>query len=328
MGRDEIEAIRAVAALRLPLTLTCWARAKEADIEAAAACGTPGIHISFPVSGARLGGGGGQAERLILDAESIVAKARPLFDRISIGCLDATRADPELITGLARSVPALGVDRVRIADTVGVGDPFSVRDLVAGLVAAVPALVFEFHGHDDFGMATANSIAAVEGGARAVSVTVNGLGERAGNAPLEEVAAALELRRGVQTGIDLSKLTSLCRRVAVLAGRPLPETKPIVGARIFTHESGMHVAGLIDDPRSFQAFLPERVGAEGPVFVAGKHSGSRALRYLLAERGITTDDESVEELLQLVRRTAEKRKRELTGDELEELYRRVNERHR
>jgi homocitrate synthase NifV len=328
MGRDEIEAIRAVAALRLPLTLTCWARAKEADIEAAAACDTPGIHISFPVSAARLGGGGGQAERLILEAERMVAKARPLFDRISIGCLDATRADPELITELARSVPTLGVDRVRIADSVGVEDPFSVRDLVAGLVAAVPALVFEFHGHDDFGMATANTLAAVQGGAGAVSVTVNGLGERAGNAPLEEVAAALELRRGVQTGVDLSKLTSLCRRVAVLSGRPLPETKPIVGARIFTHESGMHVAGLIDDPRSFQAFLPERVGAAGPVFVAGKHSGSRALRYLLAERGISTDDESVEELLQLVRRTAEERKRELTGEELEELYRRVDERHR
>jgi homocitrate synthase NifV len=325
MGPDETAAIRAVVALRLPVALTCWARGKEADIEAAAACGTPNVHVSFPVSGTGPGEAGRQADRLRLEAERILAKARGLFDRISIGCLDATRADPDVVTDFARSVQALGVERLRIADTVGVGDPFSVRNLIAGLVDAVPELEFEFHGHDDFGMATANALAAVEGGAGAISVTVNGLGERAGNAPLEEVVAVLELGRGLMTGVDLAKLPSLCRRVAAVSGRPLPETKAIVGPRIFTHESGIHVAGLIDDPYAFQAFLPEHVGASGPVFVAGKHTGSRALRYLLAERGLSIEDGEIEDLLRLVRRAAEERKRELTGDELEELYRRVHE---
>ena len=323
MGLDETAAIQAVVELGLPVALTSWARARDADIEAAAACGTPNLHVSFPVSGRR--DSERDAEQLRLEAERILAKARGLFDRISVGCLDATRADPAVVAGLAGSVAELGVERVRIADTVGVGDPFSVRELVSGLVDAVPSIVFEFHGHDDFGMATANTLAAVDGGAGAVSVTVNGLGERAGNAPLEEVAAVLELRRGLETGIRLAKLPTLCRRVAAISGRPLTDAKPIVGSRIFTHESGIHVAGLIDDPRSFQPFLPEEVGAAGTTFVAGKHTGTRALRYLLAERGISTDDGTVEQLVQLVRRTAEERKRELTGEELEELHRRVHE---
>jgi len=323
MGPDEIAAIRAVVELGLPVALTSWARAREADIEAAAASGTARLHVSFPVSGRP--DSERSAEQLRLDAERIVGKARGLFDRISVGCLDATRADPAVIAGLAGSVAELGVERVRIADTVGVGDPFSVRQLVSGLVDAVPSVVFEYHGHDDFGMATANTLAAVDGGAGAVSVTVNGLGERAGNAPLEEVAAVLELRRGVETGVRLAKLPTVCRRVAAISGRPLADAKPIVGSRIFTHESGIHVAGLINDPRSFQPFLPEEVGAAGTTFVAGKHTGTRALRYLLAERGISTDDRTIEQLVQLVRRAAEEQKRELTGEELEELHRRVHE---
>jgi homocitrate synthase NifV len=321
MGPDERAAIQAVVALGLPVALTSWARGKEADLEAAAACETPNVHVSFPVSGTRPD----EADRLLVEAERVLSRARELFDRISIGCLDATRADPGVVTDLARAVPALGVARLRIADTVGVGDPFSIRDLIAGLVDAVPELEFEFHGHDDFGMATANALAAVDGGAGAVSVTVNGLGERAGNAPLEEVVAALELRRGLATGIDLSKLPPLCRRVADISARPLPVAKAIVGSKIFTHESGMHVAGLLEDPHSFQAFLPEEVGASGPVFAAGKHTGSKALRYLLAERGISIDDEEIKDLVQLVRRAAEERKRELTGDELEGLYRQLHE---
>jgi homocitrate synthase NifV len=106
----------------------------------------------------------------------------------------------------------------------------------------------------------------------------------------------------------------------------LPEAQPIVGSRIFTHESGIHVAALIKDRQSFQPFSPDEVGGSGPVFVAGKHSGSRALRYLLGERGISVDNEVIDELVTLVRRTAEQRKRELTGDDLEELYRSLHER--
>ena len=323
MGEDEIASIRSVVALGLSAPLTCWARANEADIEAAAACETPNIHISFPVSPIQLEAMGRDAEWVLSQVEHLVDKGKDLFDGVSVGCLDATRAAPELLVDLARSASLCGARRMRLADTVGVGSPLSIAELFAQLVDAVPGLAFEFHGHNDLGMATANALAAVDSGAASVSVTVNGLGERAGNAALEEVVAVLTFCRGMDTGVDLAKLPGLSRCVAELSGRPLPDSKPIVGSRIFTHESGIHVAGLIKDPRSFQPFLPEEVGARS-VFVAGKHTGSRALRHLLAERGISTDGEVVDALLRLVRRTAEERKRELTGEELEELYRHLH----
>jgi len=327
MGSDEIDAIRAVARLRLPAALTCWARAKEADIEAAAACGTPNVHISFPVSPIQLEATGRRADRLMAEAELLVAKARSVFDGVSVGCLDATRADPQLLVAFAQATSLQGARRVRIADTVGVGDPLSIHGLFSRLTDAVPSLDFEFHGHNDLGMGTANALAAVDGGASSVSVTVNGLGERAGNSALEEVVAALKFARGAETGVDLAKLPALCRRVAELSGTPLPAAKPIVGERVFVHESGIHVAALLGDPRSYQPFLPAEVGAEGPIFVAGKHSGSHALRHLLATRGIDEENGLLEELLPLVRRVAEQRKRALTLDELESLHRRVQAGH-
>ncbi len=321
MGEDEIESIRAVARLGLPTTLTCWARAREADIEAAASCATPNVHISFPVSQLQLELIERDVWWLLAQAERLIARARKHFDTVSIGGLDATRADPDLLIALARAASAVGARRMRIADTVGIGNPFSIRRLFAQVVRAVPTLDFEFHGHDDLGMATANTVAAVEGGAKAVSVTVNGLGERAGNAPLEEVVVALRISLGAETGIDARKLPVLCQTVAACSNRPIPDSKPIVGRRIFVHESGIHVAALIKNPHSFQPFLPAEVGASGTVFVAGKHTGSQALRHILADRGITVGAEAARELLPLVRQAAEEKKRELTTEELEQLYR-------
>jgi homocitrate synthase NifV len=325
MGTAEIEAIRAVARLGLPATLTCWARARESDIEAAAACETRSIHISFPVSPIQLDAMGANAEWPLVQVERLLPKAKTLFDAVSIGGLDATRADPDALVALARSGASLGARRMRIADTVGVGDPFSIRALFTRLTGVVPEIEFEFHGHNDLGMATANTLAAVEGGATAASVTVNGLGERAGNTPLEEIVVALSFTRGVRTCIDVSKLRLLSQRVAALSRRPIPDSKPIVGSRIFTHESGVHVAGLIENPYSFQPFLPSDIGGEQS-FVAGKHTGSRALRHILAGEGITVDDENLEQLICLVRQVAEETKRELAREEIRELYDRVRKR--
>jgi homocitrate synthase NifV len=317
---EEVDAIRDVVALGLPAALTSWARACEPDLEAAAACGTPYVHVSFPVSAIQLEAMGKDAAWVLEEVERLVARALTLFDGVSVGALDATRADPDLLAVLARAASAAGARRLRIADTVGVAEPFSLRSLVEALAAAAPGLDLEFHGHDDLGLATANSLAAVAGGAAAVSVTVNGLGERAGNAALEEVVAALRFTAGVETGIDAARLPAVCRRVAELSGRPIPGSKPIVGDQVFVLESGIHVAGLIRDPRSFQAFPPEEVGAAGAVFVAGKHTGSHAVRHLLGERGIAVDDRTARELVPAVRRAARDRKRALTGEELEELY--------
>lgn len=320
MGSDEVEAIRLVVALGLPATLTCWARAIESDIEAAAACGTPYVHVSFPVSQRQLELAGKDERWLLAQVERLVERSLAYFDGVSVGALDATRANPDTLIAFLHAVAASSARRLRIADTVGTAGPSSVQALFSRLYSVAPDLVLEFHGHDDLGLATANTLAAVEGGARAVSVTVTGLGERAGNAPLEEVVVALQHLHGIETGVELSELVALSRRVAECSGRPIPGAKPIVGADIFTHESGIHVAALLRDPYAFQALLPSCLGAPEPTFVAGKHTGSAAVRHILRERGIEIGERAARELIPHVRRAAEMEKRSLTLDELERLY--------
>ena len=327
MGPDEVDAIKTVGRLGLPVSLTCWARATDTDVEAAASCGTPYIHISFPVSRLQLELFEKDERWLFAEAERLVDKAQPHFDGVSLGALDATRAEVDLLVEFDHLAAAVGARRLRLADTVGIGHPSSVQRLFNRLASAEPDLMLEFHGHDDLGMATANTLAAVEGGASAVSVTVNGLGERAGNAPLEEVVVALELLCGIQTAIDVAQLEALCRKVAECSRRSIPESKPIVGRDVFTHESGIHVAALIKNPQAFQPFLPTDVGRKTR-FVAGKHTGSTALRHMLRDRGIDVGKQAVSELVADVRRAAEERKRSVTGEEMEQLYRLMQEQDR
>ncbi|HXG75985.1 MAG TPA: hypothetical protein VNJ53_05395 [Gaiellaceae bacterium] len=319
MGPAEIEAIRAVASLGLGAELTCWARATDDDLEASAACGTPFVHISFPVSSVQLEimkrGTAWLLERL----GRLIERARRQFDGVSVGALDGTRSNPDFLLEFARAAQDAGARRLRIADTVGVANPADVTRLFAELRAAVTGLTLEFHGHDDLGLATANTLAALDGGADAVSVTVNGLGERAGNAALEQVAVALKVLRGMETSIDLSQLHELCRKVSDCSGRPIPVSSPIVGRDAFTHESGIHVAALIENPYAYQAFLPADIG-RSERFVAGKHSGSRAVQYLLEQCGIIVDADTARRFLPFVRRAATDRKSAISLGELEELY--------
>lgn len=320
MGAEEIDAIRAVVDLGLPADLTCWARALDADVEASVECGTPYLHVSFPASRLQLELTGKDEEWLLSEVERLVGKGLAHFDGVSVGALDATRADDDVVAIFATAAAAAGARRLRIADTVGIGSPTPVRQLFERLASVVPGIDLEFHGHDDLGLATANTLAAIEGGATAASVTVNGLGERAGNAPLEEVVVALEFLGVGATGVDPTKLAALCRRVAECSGRAIPASKAVVGEDVFVHESGTHVAALLKDPYSYQPFLPEAVGASETRFVVGKHTGSAALRHILRSRGIDVNPEIARELIPHVRRVAEEEKRELTAEEVERLY--------
>jgi len=320
MGRREVEAIRAVAQMSLPATLSVWARAIDADIEIAAMCDVPNVHVAYPASKLQLEVTGYDEQWLVSHVDRFVHKAREHFDGVSVGAIDATRADPGLLVAFAAAASSAGARRIRIADTVGVGSPLLLSGLFDRLLTAVPLADFEFHGHNDLGLATANALIAVDAGASAVSVTVNGLGERAGNAPLEEVVVALKLLCDIESGVDFVKLQHLCESVAERSGRIIPESKPIAGPGLFTHESGIHVAGLVKNPYAYQPFLPDSVGAGSMQFVAGKHSGSHALWQILAEQGLTTDRAVVSRLLPEVRRLAESRRRALTAAELVELY--------
>lgn len=320
MGDEACKDIKALAALNLPCTLSPWCRARQKDIEDAARCNTPGVHISFPVSSILLKTFDKDEAWVLNSLESLVKFAQKYFDRVSLGAQDATRTHREFLGKFALLARETGAHRLRLADTVGMATPFRVMDMVKDLVKKAPGISLEFHGHNDLGMATANAVTAVESGAEALSVTVNGLGERAGNVPLEEVAVALFEMGGYKGSIDMTRITGLCRMVAGASGRDIHPSKPITGKNVFLHESGIHCAGLIKDPVSYQAFRPEQVGGKDNDYVIGYHSGSAGIRHMLSKRGIHIDKALAQKMIPLIRRKALEQKLPLSPVQLEELY--------
>lgn len=295
MGGDEAEAIRRIARAGLRARVFAWNRALVKDIEASLACGVDSVAISLPVSELLIETKLEKTYEQVLDqlGEAIAfARSRGLF--VCVGAEDASRADAAFLFRFAVRAREAGAQRVRLSDTVGRLDPFAARERVEALVA-VSRFPVEFHGHNDFGLATANTLAAVRGGAAVVSTTVLGLGERAGCAALEEVALALRYVHKEPIGLRLEVLPRLCRRVAELAGIVIPAGKPIVGGNAFAHESGIHVAGILRDPRTYEPFPPEEVGLER-VLVVGKHSGSRGLQHVLASLGVIATHEEAARL--------------------------------
>jgi homocitrate synthase NifV len=237
-----------------------------------------------------------------------------------VGAQDAFRAEPDFLNAFFRSASERGVHRVRIADTVGLARPSQVVDMIRNLVCRVGRMRLEFHGHNDLGMATANSVTAVEAGADALSVTVNGLGERAGNASLEESAMAVNRLPGHQCTIQVKKLPALCRFVAKASNRPIPIAKPITGAAIFSHESGIHCAGLLKDPETYEPFCPEDIGRHRSEFVIGTHSGSAAIRHLLKSQGISLPPADAVKLRNRIYEVARRKKTALSRAEVVDLY--------
>jgi homocitrate synthase NifV len=301
MGDDEIADIHAIVALNLPCRLTAWCRARHGDVDLAAACGVDAVHISVPTSVIHLRAMKKSRAWALRQIGELAAYARRQFGFVSIGLQDASRSDPSFLTRCARAAQQAGADRLRLADTVGVWNPFQTHAAILSLRAAAPALALGFHGHNDLGMATANTLAAVLAGAASVDVTVNGLGERAGNAPLEEVVMALRLTLHRPGGIDTRRLGDLSTLVAKASGRLLPIMKPIAGAGVFRHESGIHVRGLLSDRRTYEPFAAEGVGHRGTKIVLGRHSGTAAIRHVLAKEGIQISAAEAADLLNEVR---------------------------
>jgi homocitrate synthase NifV len=319
MGEEEIEALRAIAGLELGVRIMAWCRMTKADIAAARRAGVGAVNLSIPASdrllNAKLGITRAQA---LARVRALVPLALDAGFEVAVGAEDASRADVDHLLRLADAAAEAGAFRLRIADTVGALDPFATHALVARVVGASD-LAIEFHGHDDYGLATANSLAAARAGATHLSVTVGGLGERAGNAPLEEVAAALECLHGEPTGVDLTQLSGLAAMVAEAARRGVPAGKAIIGGDVFSHESGVHVAGLIADPESYRGPDPALFGRRDR-FIVGKHSGAKSLAHALRERGVALAKETAPLLVALVRRRAAQSKIAISSDELVRLH--------
>ena len=319
ISSEERNTIRDIVSMNLPVRLTSWARAKWQDIEDACLCGTEAVHISFPVSALYLKLMERDYAWVQEQLQELISRAKKYFDVVSVGAQDATRAEPELLKRFILDAEACGADRVRIADTVGIATPSSVMNLVSFLKAASHTAL-EFHAHNDLGMATANAFTALDAGCHSVSVSVTGLGERAGNAALEELAIALKLSEKYETSIDTRKLSHLCTAVSKAAGRAIEDQKPVVGKSAFQHESGIHCSALLKHPLSYQPFLPDQIGRDKYELIIGKHSGSASIQHFFSERGIKITREDANHLLALVRITATEKKRALKPEELVRIY--------
>lgn len=271
MGGEEARFLTSISRSLLAPKIFAWCRLKEADLDAAARCGLSAIHIALPVSDRQLQVLGWTRHTALKRLLNLLPLATSRFDRVSIGLQDTTRTPLSRLAPFLEAAALWRVHRIRVSDTVGVATPFAVSRMIRRIMNKT-RIPLEFHGHNDLGMATANAVTAIEAGAAAVSVTVNGLGERAGNARLEEVALALHLS-GIGHPIRLRNLTRLSKTVSRMSKRHLPIDKPVSGAMAFAHESGIHCHGLIRDPLSFQSVLPEIVGQNPTHFIQGKHAG-------------------------------------------------------
>lgn len=319
MGSIEQDTIAAIRALRLPARLMVWGRMTEADLDAVTACQVDIVNLSIPVSDIHIQHKLRQSREWVLQRIEYFVKAA--LDRgceVSVGGEDASRADLDFLAEVADTAARAGARRFRFADTLGVLDPLSTARRIRKLRAHVD-LEIEMHAHDDFGLATANSLAAVQAGATHVNTTVNGLGERAGNAPLEEVMMALRHLYGIDTGIDAHQFPAISALVARASGRVVAHNKSIVGEAVFTHESGIHVDGLLKNPLNYQGFDPLEVGREHQL-VLGKHSGSSAVVMAYRKLGIQLADGEVAGILSRIREHAMQAKRSPSGEELTRFY--------
>ena len=315
MGVDELRMIREIVQAGFRFDKLCWARAKEFDIQESAKTGANRINISFPVSDVQLSAMGRNTDWVMNQLKPIILFARQRFDFIAIGAQDASRANREFLNEFISACLSEGVDRIRLADTVGILNPFSTVQLFSSVSEKFPFVDFEFHGHNDLGMATANSVAALLSGANSVSATVNGLGERAGNACVEEIAAALKISSGIETGIHLAEMQELCRFVARASSRPIHPSKPIVGEMVCRHESGIHCRSLLKDELAYQPFLSSEIG-KSTEMVIGRHSGGRTIRRFLENQQINISELQTTLLTEQVKALSLRHKRGLQVEEL------------
>jgi homocitrate synthase NifV len=319
MGPAEIESIQAVVDLGLDARLMVWARMNDRDLKAASACRVDIVNLSIPVSDVHLEHKLGRDRQWVLaQVREFVPRALDLGLDVCVGGEDSSRADPAFLAMVAEAAQRAGARRFRFADTLGLLDPFDTYARINALRCAID-IEIEMHAHDDLGLATANTLAALNAGATHASTTVNGLGERAGNAPLEEVVMGLRHLYGIDTAIDPQHFPRISSLVARASGRSVAANKSIVGAAVFTHEAGIHVDGLLKNPRNYEGFSPSEVGREHTT-VLGKHSGSRAVREAYCRIGLTLSDGEAEHLLERIRVHATKTKSAPDAEDLVRLY--------
>lgn len=319
MGAAEIDVIRSIAALGMHSKLMVWGRMCANDVEAAAHCNIDIVNLSMPVSDIHI------QHKLQRDRDWVLAQIKYFVPRaldlgmeVCVGGEDSSRADFEFLLRVIETAQRAGARRFRFADTLGLLDPFAILDIMRRLRSETD-IELEMHAHNDLGLATANTLAAIRGGATHVNTTVNGLGERAGNAPLEEVVMGLRHIHGIEAAIDTRSLPQISKLVAQASGKPVASNKSIVGEGVFTHESGIHVDGLLKNPANYETFSPSELGRAHHT-VLGKHSGSRSVKDAYAKLGMMLSDIEAYNMLDKIRSYAMITKRAPSVDELAFFY--------
>jgi homocitrate synthase NifV len=302
VSNDERETLAALVAQNYRATVAATVRALRSDIDLAISCGVSEVFLFMPVSPQHLKHKFNidlrTAQRRIEDA---VGYATSKGLRVHFVAEDSVRADPRQLAGVLDRVAELGAVSAIICDTVGIMTPRTIGDYVRALRERMKrSLDFGVHCHNDYGLGTANTLMAVDAGCTLVTSTVNGLGERAGNAVFEEVVCALGDLFGAELRIDKRVLTRLAHVVARASGMFIVPTKPVVGHNVFRHESGVHVDGMLKDPSTYESISPTSLGRVHE-YVLGKHSGSGLVEARLTAQGIVATPELVQRVLERVK---------------------------
>lgn len=324
VSHEDLEAVKAIAKEGLHAQLYVLSRAIKSDVDMVLSCDVPGVQISMPSGELQIKYKLKWSEdKVISTAVDIVdyAKAHGLW--VNLSPYDTTRADP---TFLKRYIETISrdtkVDRIRIVDTVGSARPAAIAYLTKMIKGWAGAIPLEIHAHNDFGLAVANSLAALEAGASAVSTTVNGIGERVGNASTEEVVLALRVLYGIDTGMRYERLYELSQLVQKLSGVRLQPHKSVVGEGAFRHESGISVDGILELPWTGEAFAPQFVGQTRKI-ILGKKSGKNSIEYELKNLGMSATPEQVNDILTAVKDESIKTKGPIGQPRFVEIARRI-----
>lgn len=321
MGRRECEDIADLITAFPQCTFSAWCRADIEDIKKACISGCKSIHISFPVSAAHMSIIGMKENTVIDKLKKLCQFAAAHSVTVSVGAQDASRADPVFLIKFVNCAYESGAIRVRIADTVGILSPVATYNMVSIIRKKVPECPVEFHGHNDLGMATANTLTALHAGAEFASVTVNGLGERTGNAPLEEVVMAIRQASSMDLVFETNELNRICHEVAAITHREIPTCKPVTGNSIFTHESGIHCNGQLKNASAYEPYDPLSTGHKPSHFVSGTHSGKSGIMAILNDNGIVAPSQTIAQFIEIVRTHAVNKGMSLNEKETVELFR-------
>ena len=322
MGNYEKAAIKKINESGLKAKIVGWNRAKSEDIYASLDIGLKFIHVSIPVSQIHI------QYKLKKDFQYIKTTLTDILKilnkegvKYSVGGEDSSRADLTSVIEIIKIAEGEGAYKYRYSDTVGILNPLKIYENIKKIKDGgdIKNILLEIHTHNDFGMASANSVAALKAGADSLSGSISGIGERAGNCALEEVIAYFNFIENQKIEFDFIKAKNLAQFIAKITKRPIPLSKPVFGKNIFYHEAGIHTDGILKNSLNYEAYLPKYVGAKRKLLI-GKHSGSSIIKYKLNKMGIQVTNEDAVNILTIVKAESTKLKRCLTDEELFTVY--------